>query len=153
MFCYQRSDLNSILTASLRFHSASSLSPPQILGCFSLRSPYRIQQTPRPPPTRQTQPLKLQRIVCKAGFKRAVRSVSLTRFMRSRRSVISRSRDWIILLMSLMRGPKFASSLSSLDFSCKQEIKQTKQNTLKPTITTQIPKRQNKRLGAYLHVE
>lgn len=68
--------------------------------------------------------VKLQRIECKAGLKRAVCSVSLTRFMRSRRSVISRSRDWIILLMSLMRGPKFASSLSSLDFSCKQEVKQ-----------------------------
>lgn len=44
--------------------------------------------------------------------------------MRSRRSVISLSRDWMILLMSLIRGPKFASSLSSLDFSCMTEIKQ-----------------------------
>lgn len=43
--------------------------------------------------------------------------------MRSRRSVISRSRDWMIRLMSLMRGPKFASSLSSLDFSCITQMK------------------------------
>lgn len=40
-----------------------------------------------------------------------------TRFMRSLSSVMSLSRDWMILLMSLIRGPKFASSLSSFDFS------------------------------------
>lgn len=47
----------------------------------------------------------------------------LTRFILSRRSVISLSREWIILLMSLMRGPKLANSLSSLDFSCRTPIK------------------------------
>lgn len=56
--------------------------------------------------------------------------VSLTRFMRSRRSVISLSRDWMILLMSLMRGPKFASSLSSLDFSCMTQMKQVLKHQL-----------------------
>lgn len=54
--------------------------------------------------------------------------VGLTRFIRSRRSVISLSRDWMILLMSLMRGPKLANSLSSLDFSCMTQINKFKCN-------------------------
>lgn len=41
-----------------------------------------------------------------------------TWFIFSLRSFISRSRPWIMRLMSLMRGPKLASSLSSFDFSC-----------------------------------
>ena len=62
---------------------------------------------------------------------RARWAVVLTRFMRSLRSVISFSRDVMILLMSLIRGPKLASSLSSLDFSCTtQRAKKKKINTV-----------------------
>lgn len=72
----------------------------------------------------------------------------ITWFIRSRRSLISLSRDWMILLMSLMRGPKLANSLSNLDFSC--ETKETSLNTTAPTSSTEG--------GAgvwpdYLHVE
>jgi len=53
---------------------------------------------------------------------------ALTRFMRSRNSVMSLSRDWMIRFMSLIRGPKFASSLSNFDFSYND--KQILTNTL-----------------------
>lgn len=77
--------------------------------------------------------------------------VSLTRFMRSRRSVISLSRDWMILLMSLMRGPKFASSLSSLDFSCMTQMKQVLKHQLPRKLWT--GKRHWGVARLYLHVE
>lgn len=52
--------------------------------------------------------------------------IHLTWFIRSRRSLISLSRDWMILLMSLMRGPKLANSLSNLDFSWETKTSKLK---------------------------
>lgn len=116
------------LTASWRSHSASSPSPPQTLWCSSLQSPYRIPQTPHPPPVKTKQGMTMFLIKNRHWWTNFKVDLHLTRFMRSRRSVISLSRDWMILLMSLMRGPKFASSLSSLDFSCMTKIKQSLHN-------------------------
>ena len=71
--------------------------------------------------------------------------------MRSRRSVISLSRDWMILLMSLMRGPKFANSLSSLDFSCMTQMKQVLKQQLPQKLWA--GKRHWGVARLYLHVE
>lgn len=115
-------------TASWQFHSAASPSLPQTLGCCAHQSPDKTLQTPHPLPKGKSEGGQRpfgSKCCCQPQSRPTAHTGMVhplpTWFIFSFKSFISLSRLWMILLISLIRGPKLASSLSSLDFSCRKQ--------------------------------